>query len=94
MATFLFDHLHLRSQDPDATARFFETLFDAEVTRGTYPPGTLYPGQLRVTMQVGGQKILIAPTQIPGLISLARDAAAARRALIDGVSHLCRRNVA
>ena len=62
MGTFQFDHLHLRSQDPDATARFFETLFDAEVTRSTYPPGTLYPGQMRVTMKVGGQKILIAPT--------------------------------
>jgi lactoylglutathione lyase len=62
MASFQFDHLHLRSQDPDATARFFETLFDAEGTRSTYPPGTLYPGQMRVTMKVGGQKILIAPT--------------------------------
>jgi lactoylglutathione lyase len=62
MGTFQFDHLHLRSADPDATARFFETMFDAEVTRSTYKPGTLYPGQMRVTMKVGGQKILIAPT--------------------------------
>jgi lactoylglutathione lyase len=62
MATFHFDHLHLRSRDPDATARFFETMFNAEVTRGTYPPGTLYPGQMRIMMKVGGQKILIAPT--------------------------------
>ena len=62
MQTFQFDHVHLRSPDPDATARFFETLFDAKVTRGIYPPGTLYPGKMRVTMTVGGQKILIAPT--------------------------------
>jgi lactoylglutathione lyase len=62
MATFHFDHLHLRSSDPDATARFFETMFGAEATRGVYPPGTLYPGQMRIMMQVGGQKILIAPT--------------------------------
>ena len=62
METFHFDHLHLRSPDPDATARFFETMFGAEVTRGTYPPGTLYPGQMRVSMKVGGQKILIAPS--------------------------------
>jgi lactoylglutathione lyase len=61
METFHFDHLHIRSPDPDATARFFETMFGAEVTRGTYPPGTLYPGQMRVSMKVGGQKILIAP---------------------------------
>ena len=39
-----------------------ETMFDAEVTRSIYPPGTLYPGQMRVTMKVGGQKVLIAPT--------------------------------
>jgi lactoylglutathione lyase len=62
MQTFQFDHLHLRSPDPDATARFFETMFGADVTRGVYPPGTLYPGQMRVIMRVGGQKILIAPT--------------------------------
>ena len=62
MQTVRFDHLHLRSPDPDATARFFETMFDADVTRSVYPPGTLYPGQMRVTMRVGGQKILIAPT--------------------------------
>ncbi len=62
MQTFQFDHVHLRSPDPDATARFFESMFDAEVTRGIYPPGTLYPGKARITMTVGGQKILIAPT--------------------------------
>ena len=38
---------------PDATARFFETMFNAEVTRSVYPPGTLYPGQMRVTMTCG-----------------------------------------
>ena len=43
MAKFTYDHIHLRSPDPDATARFFETMFDAEVTRSVYPPGTLYP---------------------------------------------------
>ncbi|MEA2743332.1 MAG: hypothetical protein QOG25_1703 [Acetobacteraceae bacterium] len=62
MQSLRFDHLHLRSPDPNATAVFFETMFGAEATRGVYPPGTLYPGQMRVTMAVGGQKILIAPT--------------------------------
>ena len=61
MSIFQFDHVHLRSSDPEATAQFFETLFEAEVTRGIYPPGTLYPGKLRVMLKVGGQKILIAP---------------------------------
>src|ERR1700749_2174446 len=62
MRVYHYDHIHLRSPDPDATARFFETIFGAEVTRSTYPPGTLYPGQMRVTMKVGGQKVRIAPT--------------------------------
>ena len=59
--TFTFDHLHLRCSDLEATASFFETMFGAQVTRSVYPPGTLYPGQLRVMMIVGGQKVLMAP---------------------------------
>jgi catechol 2,3-dioxygenase-like lactoylglutathione lyase family enzyme len=62
MRDFRFDHVHLRSPSPDATAKFFETMFGAEVRRDTYPPGTLYPGQQRLSLTLGGQKILIAPT--------------------------------
>jgi catechol 2,3-dioxygenase-like lactoylglutathione lyase family enzyme len=62
MQNFQFDHVHLRSSDPDATAGFFETMFGAEVTRSIYPAGTLYPGKMRVAMRVGDQKILIAPS--------------------------------
>jgi lactoylglutathione lyase len=58
MRNYHYDHVHLRSPDPDATARFFETMFGAEVTRSVYPPGTLYPGQQRITMRLGGQKVL------------------------------------
>ena len=36
-------------------------MFGAEVRRDIYPPGTLYPGQMRVTMTVGGQTVLVAP---------------------------------
>jgi catechol 2,3-dioxygenase-like lactoylglutathione lyase family enzyme len=32
MLDYRYDHVHLRSPDPDATARFFETMFGAEVT--------------------------------------------------------------
>jgi hypothetical protein len=45
-----YDHVHLRSPDPDATARFFETMFGAEVSRSVNPPGALYPGQQRITI--------------------------------------------
>jgi catechol 2,3-dioxygenase-like lactoylglutathione lyase family enzyme len=61
MRAYRFDHIHLRSSDPETTARYFETMFNAEVTRGVYPPGTLYPGQPRISFRLGGQQILIAP---------------------------------
>jgi lactoylglutathione lyase len=62
MRQYHYDHVHLRSPNPDATARFFETMFGAELTRDIYPPGTLYPGQERIAMRLGGQTVLIAPT--------------------------------
>jgi hypothetical protein len=58
---YRFDHVHLRSANPSAMADFFETMFAADVTRDTYPAGTLYPGQQRIRMRVGGQTVLIAP---------------------------------
>ncbi len=61
MRDYRYDHVHLRSADPDATARFFETMFGAEATRDVYPPGTLYPGQQRITLRLGGQTVLLAP---------------------------------
>jgi len=61
MAEYTFDHIHLRSHDPDAMGRYFEKMFGAEVKRDIYPPGTLYPGQMRVMMKVGGQTVLVAP---------------------------------
>jgi catechol 2,3-dioxygenase-like lactoylglutathione lyase family enzyme len=62
MRVYHYDHVHLRSPNPDATAKFFETMFGAEAKRDVYPPGTLYPGQMRVSLNLGGQRVLIAPT--------------------------------
>jgi len=62
MRDYRYDHVHLRCHDPDAAATFFETMFGAIAKRDIYPPGTLYPGQLRVSLNLGGQKVLIAPT--------------------------------
>jgi lactoylglutathione lyase len=61
MREYQFDHVHLRSTNPEATAKFFETMFGAEAKRDIYPPGTLYPGQVRISLKVGGQRVLIAP---------------------------------
>jgi lactoylglutathione lyase len=50
-------------------------MFGAEVTRGVYPPGTLYPGQQRITMRLGGQTVLIAPPhphEATATVSLSR----------------------
>ena len=61
MRDYRYDHVHLRSANPSAMADFFEVMFSAEVTRDIYPRGTLYPGQQRIRMRVGGQTVLIAP---------------------------------
>jgi len=62
MPVYRYDHVHLRSADPEAMAGFFETMFAAEVVRGTYAAGTFYPGKPRVYVKVGGQTVLIAPS--------------------------------
>ena len=33
MAKFTYDHIHLRSPDPEATASYYEKMFGAEVIR-------------------------------------------------------------
>ncbi len=62
MPTFKFDHVHLQSPDPEATAAFYEKMFDAKVVRGVYPPGARHAGQKRVDVILGGQSLYIAPT--------------------------------
>ncbi|MGE0629447.1 MAG: VOC family protein [Hyphomicrobiaceae bacterium] len=56
MTTFTFDHMHLRSPDPDATAAFFEKMFGAEVIR------TMQRGKPRVDVRLDGVNIFIAPS--------------------------------
>ena len=55
MTTFTFDHIHLRSPDPEATAVFYERMFGAEVLRSAQQ------GEPRVDIKLGGQIIFIAP---------------------------------
>jgi catechol 2,3-dioxygenase-like lactoylglutathione lyase family enzyme len=59
---FQFDHIHFRSPDPEATALYYQRMFGAQVTRSVYPDGSPYAGEPKLTMHLGGQKILIAPT--------------------------------
>jgi lactoylglutathione lyase len=55
VATFTYDHIHLRSPDPEATARFYETMFGAEVIRSTMD------GKTRIDVKLGGVNVFIAP---------------------------------
>ena len=59
---FQLDHLHFRSPDPEATAQYYQTMLGAQITRSIYPDGSPYAGELMLTMNLGGQKMLIAPT--------------------------------
>jgi catechol 2,3-dioxygenase-like lactoylglutathione lyase family enzyme len=55
MAKFTYDHIHLRSPDPEATAQYYERMFGAEVLR------TTQQGKPRIDLKLGGVNIFIAP---------------------------------
>ena len=59
MPQLSFDHIHLRSPDPEATAKWFETMLGAEVIR------SMQQGAPRIDLKLGGQKIFIMPV-VPG----------------------------
>jgi len=59
MPIMSFDHIHLRSPDPEATARWFERMLGAEVIRSTQQ------GKPRIDLKLGGAKIFIAEVK-PG----------------------------
>ena len=52
---FVYDHIHLRSPDPEATAQYYERMFGAEVLRSTQE------GKPRIDLKLGGVNIFIAP---------------------------------
>ena len=55
MSKFTWDHVHLRSPDPEATAQYYERMFGAEVIR------TIQQGKPRIDLKLGGANIFIAP---------------------------------
>jgi catechol 2,3-dioxygenase-like lactoylglutathione lyase family enzyme len=59
MATYTWDHIHLRSPDPEATAQWFERMLGAEIIR------SMQEGAPRIDLRLGGANIFIAPTK-PG----------------------------
>ena len=57
MAGFTWDHIHLRSPNPEATAAFYERMFGAEVIR------TMQQGKPRIDLKVGGANVFILPIE-------------------------------
>jgi catechol 2,3-dioxygenase-like lactoylglutathione lyase family enzyme len=55
MPTYTWDHIHLRSPDPEATAQWFERVLGAEVIR------SMQQGAPRIDLKLGGANIFIAP---------------------------------
>ena len=54
MADFTYDHMHLRSPDPEKTAQWYERMLGAEVLR------TMQQGKPRIDLKLGGANIFIA----------------------------------
>lgn len=55
MAKFTWDHVHLRSPDPEKTAAFYQEMLGAEVVR------SMQDGKPRIDLVIGGARVFIAP---------------------------------
>jgi lactoylglutathione lyase len=54
-AHYTWDHIHLRTANPEAMAQWFETMLGAQVLR------TEQEGKPRIDLKLGGANIFIAP---------------------------------
>jgi catechol 2,3-dioxygenase-like lactoylglutathione lyase family enzyme len=54
MGKYTWDHVHLKTPDPEGMARWFETMLGAEVIR------TMQQGKPRIDLKLGGANIFIA----------------------------------
>ena len=55
MAKFGWDHIHLRTPDPEATAAWYERMLDAQVIR------SMQQGKPRIDLKIGGANVFVAP---------------------------------
>jgi lactoylglutathione lyase len=65
MTKFNWEHIHLRSPDPEATAQWYQDKLGAEVIKSPQPDGSM-----RIDLSLAGQKIFIAKAQ-PGKAAVA-----------------------
>jgi lactoylglutathione lyase len=54
---YTWDHIHLRTTDPEKTAQWYERMLGAEVIR------TMQQGAPRIDLRLGGANIFIAPVK-------------------------------
>ena len=57
MPKLTWDHVHLRSPNPEATAKWFESMLGGEIIR------TMQQGEPRIDVKLGGANIFIAPVK-------------------------------
>ena len=58
MAKFTWEHIHLRSPNPEATAVWYQDKLGAEVIRTPLPDGST-----RIDLNLSGQKVFIAKSE-------------------------------
>ncbi len=52
---YTYDHIHLRSRDPEATAQYYHKMFNAKVIESVQPDG-----QKRIDLDINGLTVFIA----------------------------------
>jgi catechol 2,3-dioxygenase-like lactoylglutathione lyase family enzyme len=57
MPNYTWDHVHLRTPDPEATAQWFERMLGAQVLRSSQQ------GMSRIDLKLGGANIFLAPVK-------------------------------
>ncbi len=55
MTQITWDHIHLRTTDPEGMAKWFEAMLGAEVRR------SMQDGKPRIDLKLGGANIFVAP---------------------------------
>ncbi len=55
MPSYTYDHIHLRSRDPEATARYYNEMFDAEILESVQSDGAK-----RIDLNINGLTVFIA----------------------------------
>jgi len=66
MANMTWDHIHLRSPNPETTAQWFERMLGAQVIRSTQQR------KPRIDLKLGGANIFIAPVKPGDGVNTAR----------------------